>query len=125
MYSVWWTSLETFEKVFWIIALPFSLAFVIQIILTFFSVDAEADADLDIDAEIDTDQGAGYQFFTIKNLIAFFTIFGWTGIACIDGGLGRMTTVSIAFIAGMVMMAIMTMIVFFTGKLSYGGSSKM
>ena len=125
-FSSWWQAMELIEKIFWCVALPASVIFVIQIFLTFFGGDIdEIEADGDADAAIDDDSGIGFQFITLKNLVAFFTIFGWTGIACLDGGYGVGKTVIISTIAGIIMMTIMASIVFFMGKLTDNGTLKM
>ena len=116
----WYTTLELFPKIYWGIALMGSLIFLIVLILTFIGGDAD---DLgDVDAEIDTDGGIGFQFITFKNLIGFFTIFGWTGIACIDAGLSKPVTVIISLIAGLLMMAIMAAMFFYMRKLNDSGT---
>lgn len=121
--STWWAEMGTFERINWLIALPFSALFVIQIVLTFIGGDADhISADGDADAAIDHDTGIDFQFLTLKNLIAFFTIFGWTGIVCIDAGLSMGLTVFISTIAGTLMMTIMASIIYFMGKLTDSGT---
>jgi hypothetical protein len=120
MDTEWWSALDSFEKTFWIIAIPSSFAFLIQLITTFLGGDMDTDTDLD--TEVESDTGVGFQFLTIKNLIAFFTIFSWTGIACIDIGLGKSPTIIISLIAGLVMMTIMASIFYFANKLTESGS---
>ena len=94
----WYSSLELFPKIFWSIALLGSLIFTIVIITTFIGGDS---GDLDTDAEIDADTGMGFQFITFKNLVGFFTLFGWSGIACIDAGLSKPITIIIALVCGL------------------------
>lgn len=125
MNLAWWSALESFEKTFWLIAIPATLAFTIQLVLTFFGADADADFDVDMDAEMHMDGGAGFQFFTLKNLVAFFTIFSWTGIACIHNGLGQAVTVIIATFCGLLMMTIMTALFYFMSKLVQSGTLEM
>lgn len=121
--STWWQELLLFEKINWAIAIPFSVLFLIQIILTFFGGDIDdVEADGDADAAVEGDTGIDFQFITLKNLIAFFTIYGWTGIVCIDSGLGIGASTAISFSAGMVMMTIMSTIVYFMGKLTENGA---
>ena len=68
----WWITLTMAQKVFWCIAIPFSLLFLVQTILTFTGLSAEdADATGDSDASVDGDTGIDFQFLTLKNLIAF------------------------------------------------------
>jgi membrane protein implicated in regulation of membrane protease activity len=69
-------SLEPLLKIYWYIAVPVSIIFFIQLILTFMSgVDVDGfDGD---SVEI----GADFQFFTLRNLINFLLGFSWTGIS--------------------------------------------
>lgn len=115
----WYASLELFPKIFWSIALLGSVIFVFIIMTTFIGSDS---ADLDTDAEIETDTGIGFQFITFKNLVGFFTLFGWSGIACIDAGLSKPLTIIIALIAGLIMMAIMAGMFYYMNKLNHSGT---
>ncbi len=118
-----WQTMDLLEKIYWCFAIPFSLLFVIQIIITFFAGDMDSiEAEGDADAAVDDDTGIDFQFLTLKNLIAFFTIFGWTGIACINGGMSTLATVFISIALGLVMMTIMASIAYFMGKLTDDGT---
>lgn len=118
-----WQSLLLIEKIYWCIAIPFSVLFILQIILTFLGGDIEGmDADGDSDVSIDSDTGIDFQFLTLKNLVAFFTIFGWAGIACLDSGLSIGKTVIISTISGLIIMTIMASIIYFMGKLTDSGT---
>ena len=124
--SDWWLTLTIAQKIYWCIAVPFTLMFVLQTVMTFFSGGAEdIDTSGHSDLLIDSDTGIDFQFITLKNLIAFFTIFGWTGVACLSSGYSLTTTVFISFIAGLIMMAIMASIIYFMGKLSDNGTLKI
>lgn len=115
----WFTSLDWFSQTFWIIALIGSLFFLIMLVATFIGGDIDTDVDADVDFDVD---GGGFHFFTIKNLIAFFTIFGWTGIAAIDADFGKGMTILIATICGLVMMLIMATLFYFVSKLNDSGT---
>lgn len=118
-----WAAMELLEKIFWCFALPFSLLFVIQMIMTFFIGDVDAEeATGDSDASAESDTGIDFQFLTVKNLIAFFTIFGWAGIASLKGGMGNGVAIIIAFGSGLAMMTIMASIAYFMGKLTDNGT---
>jgi len=118
-----WQAMALIEKVYWCFAVPFSLIFVIQIILTFFGGDIDGvEADGDADAAVDGDTGIDFQFLSLKNLVAFFTIFGWTGIACLKGGTNTGITILISTFAGLIMMTIMASIAYFMGKLTHNGT---
>lgn len=51
----WWNNITLFEKVFWFIASPFSVIFLIQLVLTFIGLGGESEVDTDADVDIDTD----------------------------------------------------------------------
>ncbi|MEZ5172583.1 MAG: NfeD family protein [Bacteroidia bacterium] len=90
---IWWYSLDSFEKVLWLIALPASVFFVIQMFATFLGMDGSADLNADFSGDInsDTDLGAPgdhdasssapFQLFTLRNFINFLLGLGWGGIA--------------------------------------------
>ena len=119
----WWNGLQLLERIFWGIAIPFTFFFLLQLVLTFFGGDVPEDGGADFDVE--TDDGVGFQFFTLKNLVAFFTIFSWTGIACLDSGMGNGMSTVIAFLAGLAMMFVMGAIFYFLGKANESGTLKM
>lgn len=117
----WWQSMAIFDKIFWVIALLFSLLFLIQAVLSFTTGDGDLSAG-DADDYIGDDEGIGYQFFTIKNMIAFFTIFGWAGIACIQGGFSKTATIVIALLSGSLMVAMMAFLFRSMSKLRQSGT---
>ncbi len=117
--ETWWSALSVAEKVYWLIALPATAVFLFQLVLTFFGGDADhLDVSADHDVAFDSDHGIGFQFLSIKNLVGFFAIFGWTGIALLSGGKGLGTTIIASVFAGLAMMVIMATIVYYLGKLT-------
>ena len=119
----WFSNLEFFPKLYWSIALVGSLIFTIVMIMAF--TGGDADDIEDVDAEIEGDAGIGFQFLTFKNLVGFFTIFGWSGIACLDAGLSKPVTIIISVFSGLVMMTIMAALFYFMSKLTDSGTLKM
>ncbi|MEO9967928.1 MAG: hypothetical protein ABJF11_19205 [Reichenbachiella sp.] len=122
-FTEWWESLDTLLRIYWGIAIPFTIFFLLQIIVTFFFGDIPDDASADVDVE--SDHGIGFQFFTLKNLVAFFTIFSWTGIACLDSGLSNNLSIIISMVSGIIMMAVMGGIFYLLGKANTSGTIKM
>ena len=119
-FSDWWSSLTTLQQIYWGFAIPFTLIFLLQMIMTFVGGDLDTDGSADFDVE--TDDGAGFQFFTIKNFVGFFTLFSWTGIACLDSGLSSGLSVVISIGAGILMMVIMAAIFYYFSKLTDSGN---
>ncbi|WP_241695440.1 hypothetical protein [Winogradskyella litoriviva] len=109
----WFSNLELLSKIYWLTAIIGSLVFSIVMIMAFIGSDAD-----DIDADIE----AGFQFISFKNLVGFFTIFGWSGIACIDAGLSTPATLIISVICGLLMMVIMATLFYFISKLTDSGT---
>jgi len=127
-FSSWWEGLSTITRIYWLIAISASLIFLIQTVMTFIGADSDTghlDAFGDADASISTDHGIGFQLISFKNFIAFFTIFGWSGLACIESKLSIVATVAISVVCGLLMMVIMTSIYYFMGKLTESGNVTM
>ncbi|WP_046757714.1 hypothetical protein [Kordia jejudonensis] len=120
----WFSALSYFEKFYWVIAGISSTIFVFILITTFLIGDADG-VDGDVDVEIESDTGIGFQFFTFKNLVAFFTIFSWAGISCMDAGYGKGVTILVSTIAGLIMMFIMGALIYYINKLVSSGTLKL
>lgn len=117
--------MTTLGQTYWIIALIGSAVFFIIFILTFIGGgDIDMDADMDI-AEGGDDGGVGFQFFTFKNLIAFFTIFGWTGIICVNNELSTTAGLVISTSAGLAMMVLTSLLFFWISSLAQSGTLKI
>ena len=118
--SDWFSSLDLLSKIFWLIASIGSFVFIIVVTLAF--VGGDTDEIEGVDSEVESDTGIGFQFITFKNLVGFFTIFGWSGIACLEAGLSKPLTFMIASFCGLIMMLIMAAMFYFMGKLSDSGT---
>ena len=114
----WFSNLEFLPKVYWLIAITGSVIFSIVMIMAFAGGDTDGLEDIDSDM----DASAGFQFISFKNLVGFFTIFGWSGIACIDAGLSTPLTIIISVICGLLMMVIMATLFYFISKLTDSGT---
>jgi hypothetical protein len=121
-FSAWWDALLMIQKIYWMIAIPFTLIFVLQLIFSFFVGDADHDVSGHGDSAVDGDHGMPFQFFTLKNMTAFFTIFGWVGISCVNAGISNGITILISVICGLIMMVIMASIFYFMSKLVETGN---
>jgi hypothetical protein len=121
-FTPWWDGLSLSLKIYWGIAIPFTLFFVLQLLWSLFGgTDVPDDTP---DAEVNADHGIAFQFLTLQNLVAFFTIFGWIGIACIDSGLSDLLSAIIAFISGTLMMLIMASLFYVIHKAAADGTMK-
>jgi len=121
-FATWWDALSLPLKFYWAIAVPFTLFFLLQLV---WSVFGGSDVPDDTpDAEVTSDAGIPFQFFTIKNLIGFFTIFGWAGVAATDAGASTGVALIVASSSGLVMMTIMAALFYFLAKANADGTMK-
>ncbi len=120
----WWEALSSLQKMFLYIGIPATVLLLIQTILTFIgadghsegdggfdSADGDTDGDFDSDGHGDSDGDGGgpLHLFTVRNFIAFFSIFGWSGYAMSEGGSGTGLSISVAVILGAVAMILMAL----------------
>jgi membrane protein implicated in regulation of membrane protease activity len=121
----WWETLSLLQQIFLSAAIPFTIILIIQTILTFFGLAGHSDAD-SADADMDTDAGAepadhadehmgthtddvnaavaGFRFFTVRGIVAFFCIFGWLGYVLGGTTLPIPLTILISVAAGLLSM---------------------
>jgi len=121
-FNMWWEGLGLILKVYWCIAVPFTIFFLLQLVLSFMGGDV---TDSTVDVDIDTDHGISFQFLTLKNMVGFFTIFSWTGIACIDAGFSQPVTLLVSTAAGLGMMTIMAGMFYMISKAGANGTMRM
>ncbi|MBE0393008.1 hypothetical protein BJQ96_02870 [Flavobacterium sp. PL0002] len=116
--------LENYEpllKAFWYIALPVSLFFSLQTIMTFVGLsDGETDMDSDTgDVEMP------FEIFTLRNLINFLLGFSWTGISFYNTIENKTILIVVALIVGLLFVAIFFMLIKQILKLSENNSFKI
>lgn len=92
--------MDSLLRVFWYIAIPSSLIFVVQMIMTFAGVDATDGLEADFDGNLDGAHGP-FQFFSFRNLIHFLLGFGWAGVAFFDSISNRILLVAVALLVGL------------------------
>ncbi|TND10129.1 MAG: hypothetical protein FD123_377 [Bacteroidetes bacterium] len=125
-FSAWWEALTTLQKVFWCLAVPFSLLMVIQLIMTFVGADSDVDLETSDDGTSHYEDEAGsFQIFTIKNFIAFFTVMGWSGLGFLQAGFAPAAAIGISIVCGAVVMVAMAWLLWRMSKLVDSGTLKM
>ena len=122
-YSTWWGSLTFLLKVYWTIAIPFTIFFLLQMVMSFFA--GGDHPDMDVDQDVESDHGISFQFLTLKNMVGFFTIFSWTGIAFTSAGWGQGLSLAFATLAGLAMMTLMASLFYFMSKMNANGTMKI
>lgn len=121
MFNDFFNNLSTLELTFWFIAAPSSVILLFQLILTVFGMDSMGDmetdvnfdSDSDVDMDSDSDGHAPFQLLTFRNLVAFFTMTGWSGLAFLDNGFSQISSIVLAVLVGTFSMFVMAAIVYF------------
>ena len=110
------------------IALAFTTFFVLQGVFTFigigdaFEIDADFDAEIDVDVDITNGIGMTLHLFSVRGIIAFFMMFGWTGHLLTEGDVSPIIVFIAAFISGSIMLFLVSLIYYFILKLSQEGT---
>lgn len=73
-------NLDALLKTFWLVAIPTSLVFTIQTIMTFLGADSSDGLDADFEGDLSS-ADTPFQLFSLRNLINFLLGFSWTGIS--------------------------------------------
>lgn len=76
----YFAAMEPALRTFWYIAIPTSLIFIIQSVMTFIGVDSSDGIEADFDSNLEGAQ-APFQLFSLRNLINFLLGFSWAGIS--------------------------------------------
>ncbi len=129
----WWMSLGSAGQVFACMAIPATLILFLQTVLTIIGfggddgVDADADGEADgieLDDADDTGESldGGLRVFTLRGIIAFFSVMGWVGAVCSGSGLHLAWSVLIAVASGFVAMVVIALLMRALFKLQYDGT---
>lgn len=97
--ELWWSELDVAHKVFYAVAIATSALLTLQLIASFFGLDADSDADFD------ADHGDAGGVFSVRSVTGFFTGFGWGGVIALESGLGLAVSILIAVACGGALMA--------------------
>jgi membrane protein implicated in regulation of membrane protease activity len=95
----WFDNMEPLLQTFWLVAIPTSLIFVFQTIMTFMGADASDGIDADFDSNLEATE-APFQLFSLRNLINFLLGFSWTGISFYNSISNHVLLIFLAFLVG-------------------------
>ncbi|MBR6783377.1 MAG: hypothetical protein IKM32_01665 [Clostridia bacterium] len=140
----WWVALGSAGQVFACIAIPATVILLIQMVLTLIGLGGDSDADTD-GADVDTDTAdgiddvieldeadeafekgeafdAGLRLFTLRGLIAFFSVMGWVGTICCGEGMHLALSVVISIASGFTAMLVIALLMKWLFSLQYDGT---
>lgn len=140
----WWVALGSAGQVFACIAIPATIMLLIQMVLTLIGLGSEGDTDADgadvdgaeadginegfelDDADEAFEKGevfdAGLRLFTLRGLIAFFSVTGWVGTICCGNGMNLALSIIISVSSGFLAMLIIALLMKWLFSLQYDGT---
>lgn len=109
----WWNTLTSLERFFATVAIPSTLILFLQTIMLVMSFGGDL---ADMDGDVDTSDGfdddmddtiadGGLRLFTVRGFVAFFSVFGWSGIVFLKSEIPPTLSVLFAVILGFLSMA--------------------
>ncbi len=117
------TELDPLLRAFWFIAIPASIIFLIQTIMTFVGADASDGIQADFDGNIDG-ADAPFQLFSFRNLINFLLGFGWSGVSLYGVIQSKALLIVVAIIIALLFVYLFFLIISQLLKLSEDGTFK-
>lgn len=148
----WFQSLRLIEQFFAVFAVPATLVLILQTVMLLLGLGGSGGADTGLESDTSgigevpaegTDfdvsdasgaesadahegyQDTGLRMFTVRGLITFFTLFGWTGLVCIQSGLHNAVCLFVAAVAGLAGMVVTALVMRAVLKLQIDGTANL
>lgn len=94
----WFEQLSVLQQIYAFIAIPSTLILLIQTVLLLFGIgDGDAEVDADLPAEFG---GDGLALFTVRGIMAFLCIGGWTGIFFASLAIPELAAIFLSLLCG-------------------------
>ncbi|GBU08560.1 hypothetical protein AwDysgo_18910 [Bacteroidales bacterium] len=94
-------SMPVFLRTFWFVAIPTSLVFIVQTILTFVGTDATDGLDANFEGDL-SGGDSPFQLFSLRNMINFLLGFSWSGISFYNSIESSSLLIGLSFLIGLV-----------------------
>lgn len=111
-------------KTFWFVAIPTSLIFIIQTIMTFMGTDSSDGIQADFDGDLNG-ADAPFQLFSLRNLINFLLGFSWTGISFYTTISNKPLLIVLSLVVGVIFVYLFFIIIRQVQKLAEDNSFKI
>lgn len=120
-----WSELDLMTQVYWVITAPATLIFILLVILTIFGSDIDSDVHTGFDSSISDGDSIPFQFLSLKSIVGFFVMFGWSGLGLLSAGVTSWLVILLSVICGLLMMLAMASLFYFMSKLTESGTLNM
>ncbi len=142
-----WFTADPLLAMLYILAVPATVILILQTIMLLFGMGGEdgdlesdvsgigdADAgdfadDLPEDVHVDSEGGfdgdTGLRLFTVRGMVAFFSVGGWAGIAALKLGAGPLLTVAIALAMGIAALFVVALFFRLIPRIRHNGTMRL
>jgi len=141
-----WFLSDPILAMLYILAVPATVILVLQTILLLFGVggeegeldsdtsgigDVDTDTDFDTDADIDGELDGGFdgdtglRLFTVRGMVAFFSVGGWAGIAALKLGAHHLLAVFIALVMGVAALFLVALFFKWIPRIQHNGTLRL
>ena len=99
----WFSNMDLVGQIYALIAIPATLALVVQTVLLLFGIGAgDGDADFDADADLSDllEGGDGLVLFSLRGILSMAAIGGWSGLVMHEAGIATVITVILSVAIG-------------------------
>lgn len=117
-----WSELDLMTMVYWMITAPATLVFLFLVVTSIFGSDVDSDVPAEFDHPLADGDGIPFQLLSLKNIVGFFTMFGWSGLGFLSLGLAPWLVILLSFICGFLMMLAMASLFYFMSRLVESGN---
>lgn len=117
-------NLEPLLKLYWYIAIPVSIIFFIQTIMTFFGGDSADGIEADFDGDL-ADADTPFQLFSFRNLVNFLLGFSWAGISFYEGLSNKVVLILVSIAIGVLFVYVFFLVIKQLQKLAENNSFKI
>lgn len=92
--------LDPLLRAYWFVAIPASIVFAIQTVMTFIGADASDGTSADFDGDLNGGD-APFQPFSFRNLINFLLGFGWAGVSLYGSITNKVILIVVSILIGL------------------------
>lgn len=120
-----WDELNSITQIYWAITIPATVIFILLLILTLFGSDTDTDVQTDFHDSFAHGDGIPFQLLSVKNIVGFFAMFGWSGLGFLSAGFAPGLVIVLSIFCGLIMMVAMASLFYAMSKLAESGNLKM
>lgn len=107
----YFNQLEPLLRMFWFVAIPVSIIFIIQTVMTFLGTDAHDGNSADFNGDLGDAHDTPFQLFSFRNLVNFLIGFSWGGISLYKTIPNTLLLVLVCLLIGSVFVALFFVII--------------